>query len=122
MVNAVNTVGVMGKGIALMFKKAFPDNFRQYKRACDKNEVLVGKMFTSRSDSTNQWIINFPTKKHWRNESELGWIESGLDDLKRFVIEKHIKSIAIPPLGCGYGKLKWDDVRALMEKKLSVLK
>ena len=105
LVNTVNTVGVMGKGIALMFKEAFPANFRAYEDACKQKEVKVGKMFVTenRTFSGPRWIINFPTKKHWRQPSKLEWIIEGLGDLRKFVQEHQIRSIALPPLGAGNG-------------------
>lgn len=123
LVNTVNTVGVMGKGIALMFKEAFPENFKAYDIACKRGEVVVGKMFvTRRSDMLGpQWIINFPTKKHWRHPSKLEWIEEGLDDLKRVIRENNIRSIAIPPLGAGNGGLDWLVVRPRIEAALNDL-
>jgi len=124
LVNTVNTVGVMGKGIALMFKESFPDNFKAYERACKQKEVRLGKMFvTEREDLLGpKWIINFPTKKHWRNPSKLEWIQQGLNDLKRFIQEKKIRSVAIPPLGTGNGGLEWPKVKALIEATLGSLK
>jgi O-acetyl-ADP-ribose deacetylase (regulator of RNase III) len=122
LVNTVNTVGVMGKGVALMFKEAFPENFKDYEAACKKKAVKVGKMFVTERLLSPKWIINFPTKEHWRGDSKLEWIETGLDDLKRVIIENGIKSIAIPPLGSGNGGLKWEDVRPKIEEALSSLK
>src|ERR1700740_1888493 len=92
LVNTVNTVGVMGKGVALMFKEAFPENFKAYEAACKKEEVQVGRMFvTERAQLVGpKWIINFPTKKHWRHPSKMEWIEEGLEDLKRIISEKGI--------------------------------
>lgn len=121
LVNTVNTVGVMGKGIALQFKKRFPENFKAYKKACDKEEVKVGKMFTFFVGNLEnpRYIINFPTKEHWRGESRIEYVESGLEDLVREVAERGIKSIAIPPLGCGIGGLDWDEVRPLIEEAVS---
>lgn len=112
LVNTVNCVGVMGKGIALQFKQAFPEMFLEYKKACQKKEVLPGKMHVveMRSLINPKYIINFPTKRHWKNKSRMDDIQSGLEDLIRVVKELHIKSIAIPPLGCGNGGLKWLDV------------
>jgi O-acetyl-ADP-ribose deacetylase (regulator of RNase III) len=121
LVNTVNTVGVMGKGIALMFKEAFPENYRAYADACKRNEIEVGRVFgTERRDwvSGPRWIINFPTKKHWRNPSRLEWITAGLSDLVRFVRQHHIRSIALPPLGSGNGGLDWIDVRPVIEEAL----
>ena len=101
LVNTVNTVGVMVKGIALMFKEAFPNNMKEYASACKANEVIIGKMFITQSNDffSPKWIINFPTKEHWRSKSKIEWIEEGLDDLKRFIIKNNVRSIA-PPLGC----------------------
>ncbi|MEO7427057.1 MAG: macro domain-containing protein [Fibrobacteria bacterium] len=118
LVNTVNEVGVMGKGIALMFKEAFPENTNEYMAACKKGDVKVGRVFVTENNAITgpKWIINFPTKKHWRNPSKIEWVNKGLDDLVRVVREKEIKSIAIPPLGCGNGGLDWKDVRPLIEK------
>lgn len=124
LVNTVNTVGVMGKGIALMFKEAFPENFRAYSAACKKQEIEVGHIFaTERKDLVGgpQWIINFPTKKHWRNPSNMDWIKDGLRDLERFIREHNIKSIALPPLGSGNGGLDWKEVRPVIEATLGSL-
>lgn len=120
LVNTVNTVGVMGKGIALMFKEAFPENFRQYAAACKAGEVQVGQVFATRRDELlgPRWIINFPTKQHWRNKSRMEWIRDGLDDLARFVREHEITSIAIPPLGSGNGGLPWAQVRNEVDQRL----
>ena len=124
LVNTVNTVGVMGKGIALMFKDAFPDNFRAYAKACKAGQVNVGTIFvTERHDLMRnpKWIINFPTKQHWRNPSKIEWIDAGLASLKSFIIEKNIRSIALPPLGSGNGGLNWRDVRPRIEAMLGAL-
>ncbi len=122
LVNAVNTVGVMGKGIALQFKKSFPNNYIAYRDACGRGEVTVGKMFVTREttlmNDKDRFIINFPTKKHWRNPSQLEYIEQGLVDLSKIIAEKEIKSIAIPPLGCGNGGLDWTIVKGIIEKAL----
>lgn len=122
-VNTVNTVGVMGKGIALMFKERFPENFRAYAAACKQGEVQVGKMFTAAASELHgpRWIINFPTKKHWRGRTQLVWVEEGLDDLRGVIQEKGIRSIAIPPLGCGNGGLDWSTVRPLIAEALGDL-
>ncbi len=122
-VNTVNTVGVMGKGIALMFKEAFPKNFKQYVAACKSGEVNVGHMFVTQQNDLmgSFWIINFPTKKHWRNPTKLEWVIDGLLNLRHFIIEKKIKSIAIPPLGCGNGGLEWDTVREKIQFALDGL-
>lgn len=123
LVNTVNTVGVMGKGIALMFKEAFPENFRNYEAACKRKELKIGKMFVSerRSFVGPKWIINFPTKEHWRGNSKIEWIDAGLEDLKRVITENNIKSIAIPPLGSGNGGLDWRLVRPRIETALGSL-
>jgi len=116
LVNTVNTVGVMGKGIALQFKEAFPENFRAYSVACKSGGVTIGAMFvteTRRLDDP-RWIINFPTKKHWRDPSKLEYVEAGLKDLVRVVRERAIESMALPPLGCGHGGLDWALVRPLI--------
>lgn len=111
-VNTVNCVGVMGKGLALQFKKAYPDNYRVYKLACKYNEIQTGKMFTfmRTSQSNPKYIINFPTKQHWKDPSEIEFIDTGLEDLVRVIPYLSIKSIAIPPLGCGLGGLEWSVV------------
>jgi len=123
LVNTVNTVGVMGKGIALMFKEAFPENFKAYKKACDNKEVVLGKMFVTCSDQLigPKWIVNFPTKGHWRYPTRMEWVEKGLEDLKKFIIKNEIKSIAIPPLGAGNGGLNWCDVKPKIVKVIGSL-
>ncbi len=122
-VNAVNTVGVMGKGLALAFKKAYPQTFVEYAAACKRGEVKVGRMFVTAGESLDgpRWIIRFPTKQHWRSPSNLVWIRAGLDDLRRVIGELRIRSIAVPPLGCGLGGLDWGDVRPLIEAALGEL-
>ena len=123
LVNTVNTVGVMGKGIALMFKEAFPNNTKQYVSACKAKQVVTGKMFVTQVNDLlgAKWIVNFPTKQHWRSKSKLEWIEEGLNDLKFFITSNQIKSIAIPPLGAGLGGLNWLEVKRCIEEKLSDL-
>src|SRR6516164_7881000 len=113
LVNTVNCVGIMGRGIALQFKNVFPENFKAYKAACDREEVQPGKMFVFETGTlTNpKYIINFPTKRHWRGKSRMEDIESGLEALAEEIRERHIRSVAIPPLGSGLGGLKWADVR-----------
>ncbi len=120
-VNTVNCVGVMGRGIALQFKKRFPENFKGYAAACKHKEVVPGKMFVH---DTGSWIglryiINFPSKRHWRGASRMEDIESGLQDLVKVIEERNIKSIALPPLGCGVGGLDWNEVRTRIENALS---
>ncbi len=124
LVNTVNTVGVMGKGVALMFKEAFPENFKEYELACRAKELQVGKMFVTRRDSFlgPKWIINFPTKAHWRYPSKMEWVERGLEDLKAVIAHNDIRSIALPPLGAGNGGLDWVEVRELIVDKLKDLK
>ncbi|HEL4244143.1 macro domain-containing protein [Stenotrophomonas maltophilia] len=123
LVNTVNTVGVMGKGIALMFKERFAENYRLYSAACKANEVRVGRMFVTevRELDGPRWIVNFPTKQHWRGNSRIEWIAEGLRDLRRFLIESAVTSIAIPPLGAGNGGLDWSVVRDLIEGELGDL-
>lgn len=123
LVNTVNTVGVMGKGIALQFKERFPENYRLYKEACEKGEIAIGKVFvTSTNRYTNpKWIVNFPTKKHWMHRSSYSFIERGLDDLLKVIRALHIQSIAIPPLGAGLGGLDWEKVKKLIAEKLGDL-
>ncbi|MBF0192745.1 MAG: macro domain-containing protein [Magnetococcales bacterium] len=117
LVNTVNTVGVMGKGIALQFKKAFPENFRVYKSACDHKELTTGQMLVVECSilEGRKIIINFPTKRHWKGQSLMEDIESGLQALVREVRDRGIRSIAVPPLGCGLGGLSWPQVRSRIE-------
>lgn len=123
LVNTVNEVGVMGKGIALMFKEAFPANTEAYEKAVEAGEVRVGRMLVTENRALvgPRWIINFPTKKHWRNPSKLEWVRAGLKDLA-VVLRKHdIHSVAVPPLGCGNGGLDWTMVRREIEAALAGL-
>jgi O-acetyl-ADP-ribose deacetylase (regulator of RNase III) len=123
LVNTVNTVGVMGKGIALQFKKAFPKNFAAYERACKAGEVKPGKMFIFEAAELSgpRFVINFPTKRHWRGSSRVEDIESGLDALVADVRRLGIRSVAVPPLGCGSGGLDWSDVRPRIERAFAEL-
>lgn len=123
LVNTVNCVGVMGKGVALQFKETFPDMFRAYARACKAGEVRPGKMFTVKSvkDGQIRIIINFPTKDHWRGKSRYADIEMGLQALRDEIVKLGIKSIAIPPLGCGNGGLDWAKVGPMIEERLADL-
>ena len=116
-VNTVNTVGVMGKGIALMFKERYPENFRAYEAACKAGAIQLGRMFVTAAGELSgpRWIINFPTKQHWRHPSRPEWLAAGLEDLARVAREKGIRSLALPPLGCGNGGLDWQEVRPLIE-------
>jgi len=121
LVNTVNTVGVMGKGIALQFKKAFPNNYKAYREVCKKKEIEIGKLFVytdSNILSGKKTIINFPTKTDWRKPSEYEYIEKGLDNLLNIISQYNIKSIAIPPLGAGNGGLEWEKVKRIIENKL----
>lgn len=115
LVNPVNTQGVMGKGLALQFKRAFPDVFQSYVRACKAGEVVTGKVHVVRRSVAPRFILGFPTKQHWRHPSKLEYIRDGLDDLVQQVRALEIQSIAIPPLGCGLGGLAWEDVRPLID-------
>jgi O-acetyl-ADP-ribose deacetylase (regulator of RNase III) len=122
-VNTVNCVGVMGRGIALQFKKAYPGNFKAYAAACKREDVKPGRMFVFDTGRVvpPRYIINFPTKRHWRGKSRIEDIEAGLNDLARVFQERRIRSVALPPLGSGLGGLDWSDVRALIEERLSGL-
>lgn len=123
LVNTVNTVGVMGKGVALQFKERFPTNYKLYESACKKGEIQIGKMFITSTDSmlNPKWIINFPTKEHWMHKSSYGFIESGLSDLVYQIEKLNIQSIAIPPLGAGQGGLNWEKVKEIIHRKLGHL-
>lgn len=122
-VNTVNCVGVMGRGIALQFKKAYPANYKAYEIACKHKQIVPGKMFVYETAEilNPKFIINFPTKRHWRGKSRLEDIESGLKDLHAVIVKNNIKSIAIPPLGSGLGGLNWSEVKNLIEKSLDNL-
>jgi len=123
LVNTVNTVGVMGKGIALQFREHFNENFKIYQKACKEGTIKIGKnLLTLTGQLTGpKYIINFPTKIDWRQNTKLEYILLGLDDLVRIIKEKNIRSIAIPPLGCGNGGLDWAIVKPIMEEKLALL-
>lgn len=116
LVNTVNAKGIMGKGIALQFKRAYPENFKAYERACKAGDVAIGKMhvFPVGAMTNPRYIINFPTKNHWRSNSRIEDIEAGLDDLVKVIENLGINSIAVPPLGCGNGGLDWADVHPLI--------
>jgi O-acetyl-ADP-ribose deacetylase (regulator of RNase III) len=120
LINTVNCVGVMGKGIALQFKQAFPANFEDYAKACRSKTVQTGKIhiFATGNMVNPRFIINFPTKKHWREASRIEYIEQGLLDLKQVIAANGIRSIAVPPLGCGNGGLEWQVVKAKIEQAL----
>jgi O-acetyl-ADP-ribose deacetylase (regulator of RNase III)/uncharacterized protein YwgA len=124
LVNTVNTVGVMGKGIALQFKNLFPYNFKVYNQACENNELKIGRLLIVEEESLltgKKLIINFPTKTNWRAPSEYSYIEEGLTELVKIIMERGIKSIAIPPLGSGNGGLDWNRVKTILEKQLTNL-
>jgi len=122
-VNTVNCVGFMGRGIAAQFKRAYPENFKAYETACKRKEVVPGKMFVFETGqlANPRFIVNFPTKRHWQGKSRIEDIESGLIALVSEVKARGIKSIAIPPLGCGLGGLDWSDVRPLIERSFAML-
>lgn len=123
LVNTVNTVGVMGKGIALQFKRAFPAMFKDYARAAKTGELQLGSMhvWATGQLTSPRFVINFPTKGHWKASSRLVDIERGLDDLVRVIREQGIRSVAVPPLGCGNGGLDWSVVEPLIRAKLEPL-
>jgi O-acetyl-ADP-ribose deacetylase (regulator of RNase III) len=120
LVNTVNCVGFMGRGIALQFKKAWPENFKAYAAACRRQEVQPGRMFVFETGQlTNpRYIINFPTKRHWRGKSRMEDIEAGLEALVGEIRQRGIRSVALPPLGAGLGGLKWAEVRARIERAM----
>lgn len=119
LVNTVNTEGVMGKGIALRFKKIFPEMFREYQHLCESRVIDIGVLWLFKT--SHKWILNFPTKRSWRQPSRLDYIEAGLAKFRKEYAELKIHSIAFPALGCGNGELNWDDVRPVMEEYLSDL-
>ncbi|CAN5547726.1 macro domain-containing protein [soil metagenome] len=123
LVNTVNEIGVMGKGIALLFREAFPESSREYERAAKAGEIHVGHVMLTRGQSLigPRWIIHFPTKKHWRQPSRLEWVRDGLKDLVRVIQQEDIRSVALPPLGCGNGGLEWLHVRREIEGALATL-
>jgi O-acetyl-ADP-ribose deacetylase (regulator of RNase III) len=120
LVNTVNTVGVMGKGIALQMKNAFPDNTKAYNKAVKEGKLKLGNMLVVPVNSIDgpEFIINFPTKAHWRFPSQLSWIKEGLIDLRDKLLKYGITSVALPPLGCGNGGLNWEDVKPEIENAL----
>ncbi len=123
-INTVNCVGVMGKGIALQFKQKWPENFKAYEKACKEKKIRPGKVFVhelGKLAGKPYYIINFPTKDHWRGKSELSFIESGLKDLIEYIKHHDIRSISIPPLGCGNGGLQWSEVRTLINNSFRSL-
>ena len=121
LVNTVNCVGVMGRGIALQFRKAYPENYKAYREACGRGEVQPGRMFVSDLNRlvNPRLIINFPTKRHWKGKSRIEDVHSGLHDLVRALRQHQVRSVAVPPLGCGLGGLGWCTVRPLIERHLA---
>lgn len=117
LVNPVNCVGVMGKGLALEFKKRFPKNFDAYKKACESNLLVPGTMLVYETgvDTSPRYVINFPTKLHWKNPSRLVYVESGLVSLRDEIRRLCLRSIALPALGCGLGGLDWELVKPSIE-------
>src|SRR5882724_9671850 len=112
LVNSVNCVGIMGRGIALQFRKTFPENFKAYRAACERKEVRPGKMLVYETGVLQpRFIINFPTKRHWRGKSRIEDIDAGLHALVKEIRDRRIRSVALPPLGCGLGGLDWNVVR-----------
>jgi O-acetyl-ADP-ribose deacetylase (regulator of RNase III) len=123
LVNTVNCVGVMGRGVALQFRNAFPENYEAYKAACDRGEVQPGRMFVFELGQLTRprWIINFPTKRHWRGRSKIEDIEAGLKALVTEIRSRGIRSIALPPLGSGLGGLDWREVKPRIEAALGAM-
>lgn len=123
LVNSVNCVGVMGRGVALHFKNAYPENFIAYAAACRRHKVKPGRMFVFKTDrlAGPRYIVNFPTKRHWRDKSRMDDIEAGLDALAVEIRKRKICSIALPALGCGLGGLDWAVVRERIEARLGKL-
>ena len=123
LVNTVNTVGVMGKGIALQFKRAFPEVYDDYRRACERGEVEPGRMHVVDLGefARPRYVINFPTKRHWRAKSKIEDVDAGLAALAEEIASRGIGSVAVPPLGCGNGGLRWQDVRPRIEAALGNL-
>lgn len=120
LVNTVNCEGYMGKGIAYQFKMRYPQNNKDYVRACKSGELRIGTIHFFFEEGI--WIINFPTKDKWREKSRISYVEIGLDRLVDFIYEKKPTSVAIPPLGCGNGGLDWNEVKGIIDNKLSVVK
>ena len=123
LVNPVNTVGVMGRGLALQFKKRYPRNYELYRQGCKAGELVVGRVFVTETEEGDcpRYIVNFPTKKHWRSPSRIEYVEAGLEDLATKIRDLSIESIAVPSLGAGLGGLAWPDVRDRIEAALGGL-
>lgn len=120
LVNPVNCMGVMGAGLAKEFKKKFPFNFHQYRLACQDGEIVLGFMFTTHEAGSDKWIINFPTKKHWNDRSNIREIKWGLTDLRNTLGRMSLGSVALPAVGCGLGGLKWKEVKKEIELVFSL--
>jgi len=119
LVNSVNLTGVMGKGVALAFREAFPENYKLYRKACETGDIDIGKIFVTETGQLfPKYIINFPTKKHWRFPSKYEWVEAGLKSLKEWLRKNQISSIGLPPLGSGNGKLDWKHVKVMITNAL----
>ena len=110
LVNTVNCVGVMGKGIAAQFKKRFPEMFEDYLARCEAGEVRPGEPYLYQATLMPPWVVNFPTKQHWRGRSRFEWVRQGVERLEHQLPEWGVESIAVPPLGCGHGGLDWREV------------
>lgn len=121
LVNTVNCVGIMGKGVALEFRKRFPLMFDDYVARCERGEVRIGEPYLYADTLLPPWIVNFPTKQHWRGGSQLAFIEKGLAYLGDHVEGWGIESLAVPPLGCGQGGLQWSEVRPLIDATFTAL-
>lgn len=119
LVNPVNCEGYMGKGLALQFKQKFPNNFVSYEKMCKEKKLTIGVLHTYFEN--DKYIINFPSKNKWRAKSKMEYIEKGLDSLVDYLVDSKIKSVALPPLGCGNGGLEWKEVKLVIEKRLFVL-
>lgn len=117
LVNPVNCVGIMGKGLALQFRRAFPENFRAYAEACRQGRVRLGELFVFSLPGTAQprFLVNLPTKAHWRDGSQLEDLARGLEALRIWILVSAVRTIAVPALGCGLGGLRWEQVRPLIE-------
>lgn len=121
LVNTVNCVGVMGCGVALEFRRRYPKMFREYRRCCNMNEIVPGTMWAWKTED-EKLVVNFPTKKHWRNSSQYSYVEDGLRALRKLLSERSSGSVvAIPALGCGHGGLDWTSVLAMIKKELADL-
>lgn len=123
LVNTVNCVGIMGRGIALQFSKAFPECFRSYKALCDRKGLQPGTMHVCDLNRLEnpRFVVNFPTKRHWKGKSKIEDIEAGLKALVELVRQKQIRSVAVPPLGCGLGGLEWEEVRPMIERAFAAM-